>query len=63
MGIGPPGSYEICDKELAYIVSAKVLVMTVIDLLADGAEEGLKIKENFKPQMTKEEFLRDWGKL
>ena len=62
-GIGHSESYEICDKELAYIVSAKALVMTVIDLLADGAEEGLKIKENFKPQMTKEEFLRDWGKL
>lgn len=62
-GLGHSESYEIADKELAYIVSAKALVMTVIDLLADGAEVGLKIKNEFKPAMTKEEYLKNWGNL
>ena len=35
--------------------------MTAIDLLADGAELGLKVKANFKPTFTKEEYLEKWG--
>ncbi len=55
--------YEIEDKEMAYITSAKALIMTAIDLLADGAEKGLEIKEGFTPALTKEDYLRDWGHL
>ena len=54
---------QIEDKELAYVDAAKGLVMTVIDLLADGAETALKVKENFEAPMTKEQFLKEWGKL
>lgn len=53
--------YEIEDKELAYITAGKALIMTAIDLLADGAETGLEVKKSFTPVMTKEEYLRDWG--
>lgn len=55
--------FEIEDKEMAYITSAKALIMTAIDLLADDAETGLEIKAGFKPVLTKEEYLRDWGHL
>jgi metal-dependent amidase/aminoacylase/carboxypeptidase family protein len=55
--------YEIEDKEMAYITSAKALIMTAIDLLAEGAETGLDIKAGFKPALTKETYLRDWGHL
>ena len=55
--------YEIEDKEMAYITSAKALIMTAIDLLAEGAETGLEIKAGFKPALTKETYLRDWGHL
>lgn len=55
--------YEIVDKEMAYITSAKALIMTAIDLLADGAKTGLEIKAGFKPALTKEEYLRDWGHI
>jgi len=55
--------YEIEDKEMAYITSAKALIMTAIDLLAEGAETGLEIKAGFKPALTKEAYLRDWGHL
>jgi len=54
---------EIVDKELAYVTSAKSLAMTVIDLLYDGAASALDIKKQFKPIMTKEQYLQDWGKL
>lgn len=55
--------FAIEDKELAYITAAKALIMTAIDLLADGAETGIAVKESFKPVMTKEEYLRDWGHI
>ena len=55
--------YRLVDREMAYIIAAKALIMTAIDLLADGAEAGLKIKEDFVPAMTKEQFLKDWGNL
>lgn len=35
---------EIGDKNLAYIVAAKMLIMTVIDLLSNGAEKAIEIK-------------------
>lgn len=49
--------YEIIDEELAYIVPAKSMAMTVIDLLFDDAKEAKNILEDFTPVMTKEEYL------
>ena len=54
---------EIVDKDLAYIASAKSLALTVIDLLYDGAEAALDVKASFKPSMTKDAYLKDWGKI
>ncbi len=56
-------NYRLVDRDLAYISSAKALVMTAIDLLADGAEAGLAIQEAFKPAMTKEQYLEEWGNI
>ena len=56
-------NYRLVDREMAYINSAKALVMTAIDLLADGAEAGLNIQKAFVPKMTKEQYLKDWGNL
>ena len=47
----------MADKQAAYIQPAKLMAMTVIDLLADGAEGALAIKRDFIPKMTKEEYL------
>ena len=55
--------FEIADKETAYLGAAKALVMTVIDLLADGAVLGEKVKAEFKPQMTKEQYPKEWGHI
>jgi amidohydrolase len=62
-GVAHSADYEITDKDVAYIAAAKGLVMTVIDLLYDGAKEGLSIKEGYKATMTKEQYLKDWGKI
>ena len=62
IGTGHSSEYEFDRKDIAYIAAAKCLVMTAIDLLADGAQAAIKIKEEFKPTMTKEEYLSSWCK-
>ena len=53
----------ISDFDAAYIIPAKAMAMTVIDLLADGAKQGLAVKRNFQPRFTKESYLAFWEKL
>lgn len=50
-------NFEVIDPELACIVPAKAMAMTVIDLLFDNAAEAKNILANFTPIMTKEEYL------
>lgn len=56
-GVAHSSHYEIVDYDLAYIKSAKMLAMTVIDLLVDGAEKGMEVKRSFKAPLTKEAYL------
>lgn len=49
--------YKIVDEDLAYLVPAKAMALTVVDLLFDNAQEAKEILNNFKPVMTKEEYL------
>ena len=51
------------DKDLAILTAAKAMLCLVIELLYDGAEVGKKIKKGFKPVLTKEQYLREWGRL
>ena len=44
------------DKTIAYINPAKIMAMTVIDLLFDGAAMAKEIKANFQPKLTKEQY-------
>lgn len=50
--------FEIADKNTAYILPAKIMALTVIDLLFNGAEGALSVKNNFVPKMTKEEYIK-----
>ena len=43
--------------ELAYIVPAKMMALTIIDLLYDNAKKAKQILDNFKPTLTKESYL------
>ena len=49
--------YEIVDEDLAYIIPATSMAMTIVDLLFDGAKQANDILYNFEPVMTKEEYL------
>ena len=51
------------DKELAMLTSAKAMLCLVIELLYGGAEVGKAIKKGFKPVLTREQYLREWGRL
>ncbi|MGI6667128.1 MAG: amidohydrolase [Bacillota bacterium] len=59
-GQGHTKNYEIVDPYLAYVVPAKAMAMTAIDLLANGAAEGLRIKSEYTPLFTKETYLKMW---
>ncbi len=52
--------YRIVDKYLAYVIPAKAMAMTVVDLLWDKADAAAEIKDNFKPVFTKETWLEAW---
>ena len=49
--------YKITDEEYAYLTPAKAMALTVVDLLFDEAKEAKSILQNFKPVMTKEQYL------
>lgn len=50
--------FRTADPEIAYVLPAKALAATIIDLLADGASMARQVVEGFKPRMTREEYLR-----
>jgi len=62
-GQGHTKNYEIVDPYTAYIVPAKAMAMTAIDLLFDGAAEGLRIKSQFKPLYNRETYLKMWEEV
>ena len=55
--------FVVNDPQLAYVESAKGLALTVVDLLGNGAGEGLAIKENYQAKYSKEEYLQLWQRL
>jgi amidohydrolase len=62
-GRGHASDFMIQDEELAYITAAKLLAMSVIDLLADGAAKALEAKASFQPVYTRESYLQMWEDL
>jgi amidohydrolase len=52
--------FTICDKEMAYVMPAKAMAMTVIDLLWDNAAQAKQIKAGFTPKFTRESYLEFW---
>lgn len=52
------GEFSIADIDAAYIIPAKIMALTVIDLLYNGAAEALRVKREFTPKLTKEEYIK-----
>jgi amidohydrolase len=50
---------EFCvtDYDAAVVLPAKLMAMCVIDLLADSAAEARRVKKEFRPRLTKEQYL------
>ncbi|MFO7942576.1 MAG: amidohydrolase [Bacillota bacterium] len=55
--------YEIVDPDMTNIVPAKIMAMTLIDLLWDEAREAKRIKREFHPLYSKEGYLKMWRDL
>lgn len=55
--------FAITDKEMAYVLPAKAMAMTVIDLLWNDAEEAKRIKATTTPKMSKESYLDFWNRF
>ncbi|MDR3259781.1 MAG: amidohydrolase [Fusobacteriaceae bacterium] len=55
--------FRVGDKVHAYLTAAKALVAIAIDLLYDKCSIGENVKKNFKQQLTKEKYLKEWGKI
>lgn len=50
--------FETTNEDTAYIMPAKAMALTVIDLLYKDAANARHILDNFTPAMTKEEYLK-----
>ncbi len=56
-GIGHGADYVVQDYQMAVITGAKAMVATVIDLMADGAQEANRVVANHRPDMTAREYV------
>jgi amidohydrolase len=62
-GTSHGSDYEVADMDTACLVPAKAMAMTVVDLLADEAQNGRQILATSKPLMTRTEYLRFLRKM
>ncbi len=56
-------TYEVADLEMVCVIPAKILAMTVIDLLWDDASEAKRIMNGFERIYTKDTYLEMWRKF
>ena len=56
-------TYEVADLDMVCVIPAKILAMTIVDLLWDGARLAQEVRDQFKPDYTKETYLAMWRKF
>jgi amidohydrolase len=56
-GSGHGADFQIVDKELAYLGTAKGLAAMVVDMLADGAAGAREVLDKARPPMTPAQYL------
>lgn len=59
-GAAHNADFTAVDENMCYVGAAKLLACTAAELLYNGAENAKTVKKNFKPVMTKQEYLSDW---
>jgi amidohydrolase len=63
-GIGHSSDYQVEDPEMFYIAPTKIMAMTIIDLLSDGATLAEDIIRDFVPvYRNKEEYVKAWEEI
>ena len=45
------------DEDIAYVLPAKIFALTAYNLLKEKARYAKELKENFKPVMTKDDYI------
>lgn len=55
--------FEIADEEMAYIIPAKCMAMTIVDLLSDGGKLAKEITDTFVPKISRYEYTHFVNKL
>ena len=60
---GTAHSKDFCisDPEMAYLMPAKAMAMTVVDLLWDGGAEAKKVLAGFQPSFTRDSYVEFWS--
>ena len=49
--------FSVCDGETAYVAAARIMANTVAELLYDNARLGTKVRNEFAPNMSKQEYI------
>jgi amidohydrolase len=62
-GQGHGRTYEFVDKELEYVIPAKVLALTCIDLLYDKATKAKEITKSYEPSIPPKEYTEFMHKM
>lgn len=50
--------FKIADEDTAILLPAKLMALTAVELLFDGAKRAKAVKENFTPRFTKQGYLK-----
>ena len=50
--------FKVVDREMAYIMPAKLYALTIIDLLSDKGKLAKEIIDTWEPKITKEKYLK-----
>ena len=56
-GVAHSKDFMVCDPDAAYIIPAKYMAMTIIDLLYDNGDTAKEVIDNHKPLYSKDEYL------
>ena len=55
--------FTVVNDDIAFLLPAKIMAITAYRLLKNNCEYGKKIKDNFKPMMSKEQYLEALTKI
>jgi metal-dependent amidase/aminoacylase/carboxypeptidase family protein len=57
VGTGHGSDWKLTDRYMAYVLPAKLMAMTVIDLLAEQAAGAKELLDGYKPLMSRDQYL------